>query len=252
MMRETESVLAYDGTYTGFLSCLYTCFKQQSVPADIVSKECPQTSLFPVTYVGTRHENAGRMSLAIERKLSARSLELIEHTFLSCLERREMRALRYLIFSRETGRCAADLFAHPDVYPLIAAERHLCHEAHLLSGFIRFSEFEGKLVSMIDPKNQVLPLLAPHFTDRYQNESLLIYDRTHRSALVYFDHVTRIGYLDHFDLPDVSEEERTYRSLWRNYYQTIAIKERYNPVCRRGHMPERYWYNMTEMRENDP
>ena len=29
----------------------------------------------------------------------------------------------------------------------------------------------------------------------------------------------------------------------------IAIKERYNPRCRMGHMPKRYWANMTEFWE---
>ena len=30
-------------------------------------------------------------------------------------------------------------------------------------------------------------------------------------------------------------------------YETIAIKERTNPVCRRNHMPKKYWKHLTEM-----
>ena len=35
------------------------------------------------------------------------------------------------------------------------------------------------LASRIRPRNQVLPLIAPHFTDRYSGEAFLIYDATH-------------------------------------------------------------------------
>ena len=47
------------------------------------------------------------------------------------------------------------------------AERHLRQEAHLLCGFVRFSDHQGKLLAAISPKNFVLPLMAPHFADRY-------------------------------------------------------------------------------------
>ena len=46
--------------------------------------------------------------------------------------------------------------------------------------------FEGStLAGEIRPKNRVLPLLRPHFCDRMYNETFLLYDRTHREALVH-------------------------------------------------------------------
>jgi probable DNA metabolism protein len=132
------------------------------------------------------------------------------------------------------------------VHALITAVRHLNHEAHLFSGFIRFSEVSGALVAQIEPKNIVLPLIAPHFCERYPCEKFLIYDRTHGMALIYQDKKASICDADAFEQPEAGEEERQFRKLWRLFYDTIEIKERRNPRCRMSHMPKRYWNCMTE------
>jgi hypothetical protein len=52
-----------------------------------------------------------------------------------------------------------------------------------------------------------------------------------------------------FELPAANAEEEYYRELWKCFYRTIGIKERYNPRCRMNLMPKRFWSNMTEMKE---
>lgn len=44
----------------------------------------------------------------------------------------------------------------------------------------------------------------------------------------------------------ISEKEAEYEVLWKSFCKTIAIKERENPVCQRGHLPLWYRPNMTE------
>ena len=141
------------------------------------------------------------------------------------------------------------MLAHPDVAPLLKAEHHLMGERHLLLGFIRFSDHEGKLVATISPKNFILPFVAAHFIDRFANESFMIYDKTHRVALVYQNRQVEFVQLDEVTFLETSQEEEHYRALWKQFYKTIAIPDRYNPKCRMTHMPKRYWENMTEMKE---
>jgi probable DNA metabolism protein len=52
--------------------------------------------------------------------------------------------------------------------------------------------------------------------------------------------------LEEFDMPKEEQNELMYQSLWKRFYDTIAIEARYNPKCRMSHMPKRYWGNMTE------
>ena len=101
----------------------------------------------------------------------------------------------------------------------------------------------------ITPKNYVLPFLKEHFCSRLMNETFLIFDRTHKAALVWQDRKARIISLDTLELPPATAEELRYRVLWKRFYKTIAIAARENPRCRMTHCPKRYWENMLEMED---
>ena len=132
------------------------------------------------------------------------------------------------------------------------AVRHLEEEAHLLTGFVRFSELEGVLAGEISPKNRVLPLLRPHFCGRYPQEQFLLYDKTHREALIHAPGRWSILPMEEFQMGRAGTEELQYRRMWRKFYDTIAIEGRENPRCRMTHMPKRYWDNMTEFQREEP
>ena len=135
------------------------------------------------------------------------------------------------------------------LYPVFKAVRHLQGEAHLLKGFVRFSELGGILGGEIEPKNRVLPLLRSHFCARYRNEAFFLFDRTHKEALFYSAGRAVIRPLDDFQMEAPDETEARYRLLWKRFYETIAIRERENPKCRQTQMPKRYWGTMTEFQD---
>lgn len=77
----------------------------------------------------------------------------------------------------------------------------------------------------------------------------MIYDKTHKAALLYQEGISKIVPLEDVQFPQADESEEQYRELWKQFYKTIAIEARLNPKCRMTHMPKRYWENMTEMKE---
>ena len=101
-------------------------------------------------------------------------------------------------------------------------------------------------MSEITPKNRILPLVSAHFCDRFHGEALLIFDKTHKEALLYANGRREFRRMEALRLPELREEEAAWQALWREFYQAIGIRERENPTCRRSHMPKRYWRNMTE------
>ena len=74
----------------------------------------------------------------------------------------------------------------------------------------------------------------------------MIFDENHNAALFHRPGESKIIPLTELTLEAPDEEEQKYRALWQAYYETIAIKARYNPKCRMSHMPKRYWDFMTE------
>jgi probable DNA metabolism protein len=124
-----------------------------------------------------------------------------------------------------------------------AAEKEACW----MREFLRFSEHQGMLLSVIEPKCIVLPLIQAHYTERFPEETFLIYDKAHAMALFYRPYQAVIGDIDALTLPGADAIEQEFCALWRQYYDSIGISQRYNPQCRRNHMPKRFWKNMTEM-----
>ncbi|MFV0352483.1 MAG: TIGR03915 family putative DNA repair protein [Oscillospiraceae bacterium] len=245
----SDIVYVYDGSFAGFLCCVHESVYSRCIPSAIFCETDMQPTLYTTLEIQTDPQKADRVQASFRKKISARAEEIVETVFLSCLAEKELCLLRFLLLGYQLGAKVPDMIGHPDVAPVLAAERHLLGENHLLLGFVRFSDFGGVLASTITPKNFVLPFMTKHFTTRFSEEDFIIYDKTHKAALVYQDHMHKIIPLEELQLPEPSEKEEAYRSLWKQFYKTIAIEARYNPKCRMTHMPKRYWANMTEMQE---
>ena len=119
------------------------------------------------------------------RTISPYAAELLQRGFLTCLAEKELCLYRLTVKLLREGPGFLRNSSDETLHPVFSAVRHLNGEAHLLKGFVRFSELGGVLGGEIEPKNRVLPLLRSHFCARYQNEKFFIYDRTHHEALFY-------------------------------------------------------------------
>lgn len=138
-----DVVYLYDGGLAGFFNCVYESVYEHELPAAIVTEQDPQPSLMLQKRIAADPGRAVRVRNSIPKKISPRALELMENVFLSCMEKKEIHTLRFLLLGYEQGPRVLSMLGHPDVAPLLAAERHLGGECHLLKGFIRFSDYGG-------------------------------------------------------------------------------------------------------------
>ena len=245
----TDTIYTYDSSYHGFLCCVYKSVYSKEIPIQITTYDNAPTTLFDICEVQTNEENAMRVLSSIPKKISRDARRLIDEVFLSCLPDKELLMLKFLLRGYREGGKLLSMLGDPDVSPLLKAQRHLWGEAHLLKGFIRFADYDGVLAGTITPKNFILPFLVEHFTQRFSKEDFLIFDKTHKVALVYQNRQFEIISIDSIEFPPVSENELHYRTMWKQFYNTISIQARENPRCRMTHMPKRYWENMTEVRD---
>lgn len=212
--------------------------------------EQAQPSFFEERTINTNYEQAQKVKKSIPKKISAEAFQMVQTVFLSDAKEKEIDLIKFLLLGYQQGAAVTKMLGHPDVAPVIQAEKRLLGEAHLLKGFVRFSEYEGVLISQITPKHFILPFLAEHFSQRYAQENFLIYDKTHKAALTHDKDGIKIVPLEALVLEKEDEKEEEYRALWKQFYNTVSIEARYNPKCRMTHMPKRYWENMTEMAEH--
>lgn len=240
-----EVCYCYDGSFYGFLSCVFDAYLNGELPAAFRTPEQPPT-MWEERWVDADPEKAKRVLTGLREKVSPQAQVLARRGFLTCLEDREMAVFSFIRFTLSHGPKAMAALAHPCVGPLMAAVRHLEHEAHLFTGFLRFSDQEGVLVGEIEPKNQVLTLLQAHFCGRLNTECFVIHDKTHRQALFHKPGRWAIIPVEDFQVNAPGPEELRFRALWRTFYDTVAIEGRINPKLQRGNLPLRYRKMMTE------
>lgn len=250
-MPWTQVCCQYDGSFAGFLTCVFECFSNKEEPCQFRTFEDAPCSLYPLRCVETDEARARRMYRSLRERLGPDCQELVTRGFLTCLPERELWLWRFLRMGYRRGPAVLRELSDPTVNTLFKAVRSLNEEAHRFMGFVRFSDVDGVLAGEIAPKNRVLPLLRSHFCSRCSGERFVLYDRTHHEALFHQPGKWAILPVQNFQLGPAGETELAYRRLWRSFYQTISIEGRYNPKCRQSHMPKRFWGDMTEFQTDE-
>ncbi|MDR0596473.1 MAG: TIGR03915 family putative DNA repair protein [Clostridiales Family XIII bacterium] len=259
----------YDGTFGGFLSCVYEHYYSAKADGIFVRGAYQADMLVAPCEVRTDEGRARRVEAAIEEKISPHALARVYRVFRTDTDGKEMLLLNYIRFCFKSGPGVAFLHSHPLVNPVARAELKIGNEVHRLCGLIRFSavcpappasawhggaeamaaQTREILYARVEPDHDVLEFLAPHFTDRFKSEPFIIHDTRRGRALIAWH---RRWHIEDFTERDAALFENTagekgYRDMWRRYFDAIAIKERANPRCQRNFMPARYWQNLTEM-----
>ena len=240
-----EIIYQYDGSFDGFLCCVYESYTQKERPTAILCDGDDEPGLFEIRTIPTKRAHAQRVYRSF-LKISPSVGPFLRRAFLTCMDDKEMAMYRFIAKLYREGAALLTRLSDDTYCPLRKAVQHLSSEAEALRGFVRFSELGGILGAEIEPKNRILPMLRAHFCDRYHNESFFIYDHTHREALLYANGVSRIVPLEHFEMAPPDENEADYRRLWRRFYDTIAIRERENLKLQQSNLPKRYRSTMTE------
>lgn len=250
MDRKRDVIYWYDGSFEGFLNCVFESYANHEIPWDIWYYATRQTSFFPSVTIETDMTKAQRVLKSIREKLGQRVYYMVVRGFLNGEEGKEIKLLRFLRLVYAKGPGAAYQNGTPEVADVLELARAVATEACRYRQFIRFEEREGMLGAVISPKHYVLPLLRAHFCDRMPDEDFLIYDNQHYIALVRRGkeiHYTRFedGYL----MASPEEREESYQKLWKSFYKALTIEERRNEKLRMQHCPKRFWENMTEMQD---
>jgi len=246
-------------TVTGLYSAVYDAWSEcrNDGEAGIALKDHIVPELF-CEYVETRE--AEKKALAVEKLIRSHLGEYaygrLYYASLSYEADKgdaifgTMRAARKLTDSTRI----MDHLTEPSVRRCFELSRNVGNEAHFFKEFLRFRELKsGVLFAKIEPKNQVLTCIAPHFADRLPLENWMIYDKTHGMFVV---HEARKKWVlvsdvcaDESRFDEFSESEEEIQKLWKGFFHTISIEERESYARQRQHLPIWYRKNMVEFDE---
>jgi probable DNA metabolism protein len=237
----------YDGSFNGLLTCIHTNYYEERAKGIYSEKEY-QTSLSNnFMMVATDNVKAKAVYEGIKEKISDDALDRIYMVFLSSNYEKENIILAFLRLGFKIGNKVLSMHSEPAVFAAQQQENQVMLEKHRMAGLVRFSDIDGVLFSTIEPDHDIVTLLAPHFTDRYKNEKVIIYDKKRKKATFSYMGKWQLRSFDLEKHPELMKEEKRYRRLWMTYFENVAIKERINPKCQKRCMPVRYWKNLPEI-----
>lgn len=244
MPERTNIVYLYDGTPAGLLCCIFDSYVRKEMPAEILPDD--QYTLFPTWSVQTEESHAQRVYDSLLR-ISPEIQRWVQMAFFSCIDHTEMTIFQFIRLAYQYGARLTSMLTNHVVCEMFKLVRMVGNEKERMIQFLRFSDYNGVLVAVIEPKCITLPMMREHFCDRFCEERFLIFDKAHGIALYYQPYEAKLILLEQLSLKAIDDTERSFREFWTTYYETIAIEGRINPRCRMNHMPKRFWKHMTEL-----
>lgn len=239
----------HDGSFTGLVCALAAAAGD---PAAEMKSEAPsQDDLFaPAAEV----ENDGRKAAEFLERLAEISgpgtVDNIKLCFLSKEKDRDSLLLAYARRAFAAGKELNDRLADPVVARAQKTALAVLREAHRFKGLVRFGELEdGTLYSSIEPDHNILPLITGYFRRRLAGSSWIIHDKKRGLAAMQSGGRLRLASVEDASVPPPSEQEKRMASLWRAFFDSVAIKERINPKLQRQFVPLKYRRNITEFGE---
>ncbi|MGM9550723.1 MAG: TIGR03915 family putative DNA repair protein [Clostridia bacterium] len=241
-------IFVFDSTFDGFLSVIYHAVKNRIRPVNICTEDNLQTMLDTENvFIETDSHNADTVRYTLMDKMGYDGFKRAYYAFLCCEEDSYTAAFKYVLYGLKYGKNTANYLSTPDICRAYELERKVCNEAERMRGFLRFSVMEGGVeYAPIEPENDLLPILMPHFAQRLKNIPFVIHDLLRQKAGVYSKGSWFITDAEGLAPPKLSQDEKMYRSLWKNFYNAICIKERRNLKLQTQNMPKKYRKHITE------
>lgn len=234
------------------LTCIYDAWASRLGHAHIRLKTEPIGTLelfCRYVHVMPDPDKAASVLRTIKQKISPRAAMMICRVALSDAEDKLDTIYRFLLLGFSCGASVLDRLQEPAVLGLYTLDKKVSNEAHYFREFIRFScPADRILLSHIEPKSNILTLVAPHFADRLPSEHWMIVDDSRRQAIVHpADAPYYLTALSPEELEQLSTtSEDKYTTLWKEFFTHIAIKERKNPRCQQNLLPLWYRKHMPE------
>ena len=211
----TDTAYCYDGSFAGFLCCVFESYARKEIPAEVCPPEEGQLNFFGTRQIFTDEQYARRVAAGLDR-LGREVKDRVTTGFLCTDPGKDLTLLRFVRLCFAQGPRAAQMLGDPDAAAAFALERVVDNEACRLIEFIRFEERDGMLGAVIHPKHRILPLLRGHFCSRLPDESFLIYDAAHGTALLHRDGQVRYLTMERY-IPGTDETEPCAQAVLAGY-----------------------------------
>lgn len=239
-------VYKFDGTKEGLLTCLYHRFVDKQEPEFIYSTTFQPTFDCSVIEIQTEKEQAQRVKKGLFKLGGVDFLTQLFAPLRSYDGQKENVVFQVAALCLKNRKNVLDDYSDPLILYHYDLCRKISNEAHRIKGFLRFTECRGGYYAEFEPDNDILDIIAPHFLRRFPTEKLIIRDKKRNLIAACNGKECKIAPCDATFSIILAEDELTFRSLFKTYFNAVNIESRKNKKLQDNYLPRRYRRNMTE------
>ena len=247
----------YDKTFEGLLTAVFDAYFRKTFPEALLAEGEPLPLFCDEAFtIYTDNGKAERVWKGLQNKLSRTAVSCLTTCWLSELPEVDMLLFRYIRKAFDAPASIELNFGDADVLEVTKIFKKVTNERERVLQFLRFQKAtDGTFFAAIEPMYNVLSLVVSHFQDRFADQKWLIYDLKREYGYYYdLSTVTEVRFEDKEShllsgiLSDdlMVQDEKLFQQLWKEYFKSIAIKERLNPKLHKQHLPVRFWKYLTE------
>ncbi len=245
---EKEKILLYDGSFNGFLTCIFTAFEQKINVVDIQRKSQVQKGLFTETQIIlTQVYKAKRVWNGISER-SNNAMKNIYFAFLS--ETAGIEQLLYLYIQKIVAKGSPNHIDLTDdmVFRINHLANMVSKKKSQIEAFMKFKvSTDGVHFIVVEPEFDILPLVSKHFRSNFSDRQWVIYD-IKRNYGLYFDlHTIQLMSLDSKDIKAnagsfnnlIQTRTISIIELWNTYFANNSIKSLISNKLHTHQLPKR-------------
>lgn len=248
MEKKRTRVYLCEDSLEGILSAVHAAYLSRYGHPYIQIEEGENYNLdFFCDYVEvlTNLDAAESVAESVRKKISGEAWLLISRAAMHERTGKGQDIYRFLNYGYALGAKVVDYLGEDHVRRVVFDSRTVNRETERLMGFVRFRELkDGSLFGRIGPKHNQVPLLAPHFADRFPEERWILYDERRRLSAVHISgkewRLIQGEITQGREKEMLSGEEIQMKNWWDGFYQAIGIDARTNPKLQQQMMPKYY------------
>lgn len=251
-------IFLFDGSFQGLLTAVFESYTQRQSNLMLIREAAYQPGFLDTTIkIEADSGKADRVWAGLGAKIGPALRHTFFTVFLSESDAAYQEMFYYARYIFDNGGPRKGDYGNQHVLAISSYAKQVSRERHRMKAFVRFSKSGGGLyLATVEPDFNVLPLIAKHFADRYQDQRWLIFDKKRKYG-IYYDQVSvQEVRLDSTPRPHsevalpgevlTDETDPLYTALWQAYFKSTNIKERANMKLHIQHVPKRYWKYLPE------
>lgn len=237
----------FDGTIDGIFSCIFRAFVNRENPNELINDFIQLSLTDEIIDVQTDFDCNKRIITALYKYCGYDALCDLKYAFRSGDENKNTILFNYLKKTFEARQSISEKFSDITVMKYYELIKRISLEVHRFKGFVRFSESDrGIFYAHIEPDNDIVDLLIPHFAARFKNIPFAIHDVKRNKLAMHFNGKTKVLQPNFTLSVCLGKNEEDFTKLWKTYYNSVSISSRKNHKLMNSFLPVRYHKHLTE------